>query len=543
MATKAIVGEKVGMTQVWDDQNRAIPVTVVRVSPARVVQVKTPEKEGYSAVQVTWGTRRTSTLSKPELGHFEKAGVTPGKKLVELRLDDVSGYEVGQEILADMFEKGEMIDATAVSKGKGFAGGMKRHNFSGQGAAHGNHKHHRAPARSAPAPRPDVSSRARRWPDAWAAVRSPRPTSKCRRRRRAQPRAGEGRRARAPRRRRRASHLGEEPDEGRRCAMSDALRCAVRSRRTDPAREALGRRASSLDGAELGTVELEPTIFGIEPNMAVMHQVVKAQLAAKRSGTQSTKTRKEVRGGGNKPFSQKGTGGARQGSIRAPHYPGGGIALGPKPREYDQRTPKKMIRLALYSALSDRAGEERVALVDSFDAWSDAQDQGRRRGARARSGSRARSSWCWAATTTWPCVVSQPHPRQDHRRRRAQRLRRPRLATGSCFTDATLPDRQGEPLMRDAMSVLIRPVVSEKTYALMDNGTYVFVVDPRATKIDVRNAVEQAFNVQGHQRQHPQPQGQGAPATAAPASWARAPAPSGPSSPSKQGDSIDLFES
>ena len=90
MATKAIVGEKVGMTQVWDDQNRAIPVTVVRVSPARVVQVKTPEKEGYSALQVTWGTRRTSTLTKPELGHFDKAGVTPGKKLVELRLDDVT---------------------------------------------------------------------------------------------------------------------------------------------------------------------------------------------------------------------------------------------------------------------------------------------------------------------------------------------------------------------------------------------------------------------------------------------------------------------
>jgi large subunit ribosomal protein L3 len=94
---------------------------------------------------VTWGTRRVSTLTKPELGHFEKAGVAPGKSLVELRLDDVSGYAVGQEILADTFEKGEMIDATAVSKGKGFAGGMKRHNFSGQGAAHGNHKHHRAP--------------------------------------------------------------------------------------------------------------------------------------------------------------------------------------------------------------------------------------------------------------------------------------------------------------------------------------------------------------------------------------------------------------
>jgi len=145
VTAKAIVGEKVGMTQVWDDQNRAIPVTVVRVSPARVVQVKTPEKEGYSALQVTWGTRRASTVTKPEQGHFEKAGVAPGKKLVELRLDDVTGYEVGQEILVDTFEKGEMIDATAVSKGKGFAGGMTRHNVGGQGASHGNHKHHRAP--------------------------------------------------------------------------------------------------------------------------------------------------------------------------------------------------------------------------------------------------------------------------------------------------------------------------------------------------------------------------------------------------------------
>ena len=145
MATKAIVGEKVGMTQVWDDQNRAIPVTVVRVAPARVVQVKTPEKEGYAALQVTWGVRRATALTKPERGHFDKAGVAPGKGLVELRLDDVAGYSVGQEIAADVFEKGERVDATAVSKGKGFAGGMKRHNFAGQGAAHGNHKHHRAP--------------------------------------------------------------------------------------------------------------------------------------------------------------------------------------------------------------------------------------------------------------------------------------------------------------------------------------------------------------------------------------------------------------
>jgi large subunit ribosomal protein L3 len=145
VATKAIVGEKVGMTQIWDDQNRAVPVTVVRVAPVRVVQVKTPERDGYGALQVTWGFRRPSTLTRPELGHYEAAGVAPGRRLVELRLDDISQFEVGQELTADAFAPGERVDAIAVSKGKGFAGGMKRHNFSGQGAAHGNHKSHRVP--------------------------------------------------------------------------------------------------------------------------------------------------------------------------------------------------------------------------------------------------------------------------------------------------------------------------------------------------------------------------------------------------------------
>jgi large subunit ribosomal protein L3 len=145
VATKAIVGEKIGMTQVWDDQNRAVPVTVVRVAPVRVVRVKTPEREGYSALQVTWGVRQARTLSKPERGHFESAGVEPGIKIVELRIDDTNGYEVGQELDASIMNVGERVDAIAVSKGKGFAGAMKRHNFKGQGASHGTHKKHRAP--------------------------------------------------------------------------------------------------------------------------------------------------------------------------------------------------------------------------------------------------------------------------------------------------------------------------------------------------------------------------------------------------------------
>lgn len=122
----------------------------------------------------------------------------------------------------------------------------------------------------------------------------------------------------------------------------------------------------ALSGGTAGTAELDAAWFGAEANVPLMHQVVTAQLAARRSGTQSTLTRSEVRGGGAKPWKQKGTGRARQGSIRAPHWQGGGVALGPKPRSYVQKTPKKMIRAALISALSDRASEGRVAVVSDW---------------------------------------------------------------------------------------------------------------------------------------------------------------------------------
>ena len=126
----------------------------------------------------------------------------------------------------------------------------------------------------------------------------------------------------------------------------------------------------TVSGKSAGDVQVADDVFGIQPNVPVLHQVVTAQLAARRAGTQSTKTRAEVSGGGKKPFKQKGTGNARQGSTRAPHFSGGGVALGPKPRKYDQRTPKKMINLALRSALSDRAAEGKVVVVDEwgFDA-------------------------------------------------------------------------------------------------------------------------------------------------------------------------------
>jgi large subunit ribosomal protein L3 len=144
MAQTVILGEKVGMTQKWVD-DKVVPVTVLRVEPMRVVQIKTNERDGYTALQVTYGHRDVKKLNKPDAGHYGKAGVQPGKRLVELRLDSVDGFEIGQEITVEALGAGTRVDVTATSRGKGFAGVMKRHNFKGQGASHGNHKNHRTP--------------------------------------------------------------------------------------------------------------------------------------------------------------------------------------------------------------------------------------------------------------------------------------------------------------------------------------------------------------------------------------------------------------
>lgn len=142
----AILGQKLGMTQIFDDQARAIPVTVIKAGPCHVVQIKTKETDGYSAIQISYGEVKPSRVTKPVAGHYAKAGVAPARHLVEIRVEDPTEYGVGQEIkLRDVLEKGQRADISGVSKGKGFAGVMKRHNFSGQNASHGNHKSHRAP--------------------------------------------------------------------------------------------------------------------------------------------------------------------------------------------------------------------------------------------------------------------------------------------------------------------------------------------------------------------------------------------------------------
>jgi large subunit ribosomal protein L3 len=144
-AVRGVLGEKLGMTQVFDDRNRVVPVTVVKAGPCVVTQVRTPEKDGYSAVQLAFGAIDPRKVNKPVAGHYRKAGVPPRRHLVELRTGTAAEYEVGQEVGADVFQAGALVDVVGTSKGKGTAGVMKRHGFGGLGGAHGTQRKHRSP--------------------------------------------------------------------------------------------------------------------------------------------------------------------------------------------------------------------------------------------------------------------------------------------------------------------------------------------------------------------------------------------------------------
>jgi len=140
-----LLGEKLGMTQVWDANNRLVPVTVIQAGPCVVTQLRTPDRDGYSAVQLAFGAIDPRKVNKPDAGHFEKAGVTPRRHVVELRTDNSSEYTLGQEVTVEVFADGQLVDVTGTTRGKGFAGVMKRHGFHGVGASHGAHRNHRKP--------------------------------------------------------------------------------------------------------------------------------------------------------------------------------------------------------------------------------------------------------------------------------------------------------------------------------------------------------------------------------------------------------------
>jgi large subunit ribosomal protein L3 len=142
---KGILGSKLGMTQVWDENNRVVPVTVVQAGPCVVTQVRTPDKDGYPAVQLAYGVIDPRKVNKPLTGHFQKAGAAPRRNLVELRTSDAAEYELGAEVTVETFESGQLVDVTGTTKGKGFAGVMKRHGFHGLRASHGVERKHRSP--------------------------------------------------------------------------------------------------------------------------------------------------------------------------------------------------------------------------------------------------------------------------------------------------------------------------------------------------------------------------------------------------------------
>jgi large subunit ribosomal protein L4 len=268
-------------------------------------------------------------------------------------------------------------------------------------------------------------------------------------------------------------------------------------------------------GKDTGTIELDDDVFGVQPNVALMHQVVTAQLAARRSGTQSTKTRSDVSGGGRKPYAQKGTGNARQGSIRAPHFVGGGVALGPKPRKYDQKTPKKMVKAALRSALSDRANEDKIVVVDSWGF-----ETPKTKDAKAALDA-------LGITGTVLVVVGRDDAAAALSFRNLPKVQV--IGPGELnaydvlcnewliFTKDVLPagtpvsgeaestnaestnaesNQQGICLMKDPRDIIIAPVVSEKSYDLIEQGVYTFKVSTKASKPEIRDAVEAIWGVE-----------------------------------------------
>ncbi|NCW22749.1 MAG: 50S ribosomal protein L4 [Actinobacteria bacterium] len=259
-----------------------------------------------------------------------------------------------------------------------------------------------------------------------------------------------------------------------------------------------------VKGKKSGSVDLPEALFDATTNVPLIHQVVVAQLAAARQGTQSTLRRGEVSGTGKKPFKQKGTGRARQGSIRMPQHRGGGIVHGPKPRSYDQRTPKKMVVAALRGALSDRARNGKIHVIDQFGIKDTPSTKAA--GAFLSSISSAKNVLVVLHRDDEVSYLSLRNLPEVHVLPVDQLNAYDVLhAEDIVFTSAALAsyvesacNRGGQRmsnLNKDPRDVIVKPIISEKSYALIDEGKYTFEVDPRSNKTEIKQAVEQIFNV------------------------------------------------
>ena len=339
---KGILATKVGMTQIFNENGVLTPVTVLQAGPCYVTQVKTVDNDGYSAVQVGFVDKKDKIISKdatgkkevkrihgvnkPLQGHFAKAGVSGKRYLKEFKFENAEEYELGQEIKADIFEAGDKVDVSGTSKGKGFQGAIKRHGLHRGPMAHGS-KFHRHAGSNGACSDPSRVFKGKKMPGQMGAVKV--------------------------------------TVQNLEIVRVDAEQNLILVKGAVPGPMA-NVSVYNMEGSEVGKMDLSDNVFAAKVNEHLMHMAVVLQLANKRQGTQKAKTRSEVRGGGKKPWRQKGTGHARQGSIRAPQWTGGGVVFAPTPRDYSFKMNKKEKRSAIKSALTSRVNEEKFKVMDSL---------------------------------------------------------------------------------------------------------------------------------------------------------------------------------
>ncbi len=365
-----VIAQKVGMTRIFTDAGEHVPVTVLKVDQCQVVAHRTKEKNGYTALQLGVGKAKVKNVSSAERGRFAVAKVEPKQKLAEFRVTEDAVIPIGAEITVDHFVAGQFVDVTGITTGKGFAGGMKRWNFGGLRASHGVSVSHRSIGSTGGRQDPGKTFKNKKMP----------------------------------------GHLGVErvTTQNLRVVQTDVerglilvegavpgvaggwiyVRDAVKRKlpkdvpdagRVPPGRQRLGTRGSgrgsrgervmkldvtTLDGNAAGSVELDEAIFGLEPRTDLLARCVRWQLAKRQAGTHAVKNRSEIDRTTRKIYKQKGTGSARHGAASAPQFRGGGRAFGPQVRSHAHDLPKKVRALALKHALSSKAKDASLIVVD-----------------------------------------------------------------------------------------------------------------------------------------------------------------------------------
>jgi large subunit ribosomal protein L3 len=355
-----VIAQKVGMTRVFTDGGEHVPVTVLRLANCQVVAHRTKDKNGYVAVQLGSGTRKSNNMNKPDRGYFAAAKVEPKRKLAEFRVQENELIPVGAEITADHFVVGQFVDVTGTSIGKGFAGPMKRWNFRGLRATHGVSISHRSHGSTGGRQDPGKTFKNKKMAGHMGVERVTTLNLKV---------------VQLDVERGLVLVEGAVPGNNggwitvRRCRKicrsraSSGWRTLRRLRKRRRARE-MELKVTTLEGKAAGGVTVSDDIFGLEPRTDILQRCVVWQLAKRRAGTHDVKNRAEINRTGKKMYRQKGTGSARHGPAKVNLFRGGGRSFGPTPRSHAIDLPKKVRALALRHALSAKAKDGGIIVLD-----------------------------------------------------------------------------------------------------------------------------------------------------------------------------------